>query len=90
MTLLVYSRHSGGCVGDIDLDDFHLRRLSVDLRIVVVNTRYRSVVSLLYSRPYRLLRSLAPENPFPTGLNDCYTALKWVISSYLGLYVRTN
>ncbi len=31
----------GGVVGNIELDDFHLRRLSVDLQLVTVNIEYR-------------------------------------------------
>ncbi|KAJ7245220.1 Alpha/Beta hydrolase protein [Mycena rebaudengoi] len=58
--------HGGGwCFGTLDDDDFHLRALAVDLRISIVNVDYR----------------LAPEQPFPTGLDDCYTALKWTISN---------
>ncbi|KAJ7710411.1 alpha/beta hydrolase fold-domain-containing protein [Mycena rosella] len=59
---LVVWFHGGGWVcGDLDIDDFHLRIISVELRISIVNVDYR----------------LAPEHPFPTGLNDCYAALKW-------------
>ncbi|KAJ6552732.1 Alpha/Beta hydrolase protein [Mycena capillaripes] len=54
--------HGGGWIsGDLDLDDFYLRIISVELRLCIVNVDYR----------------LAPEHPFPTGVNDCYAALKW-------------
>ncbi|KAJ7290522.1 Alpha/Beta hydrolase protein [Mycena rebaudengoi] len=63
---LFFWAHGGGwSVGNVDLDDFHLRTLAVDLRISVVNVDYR----------------LAPEHPFPTGLNDCYAALKWTVTN---------
>lgn len=49
--VLVLSYHScwliflliclGGCVGTIELDDYPLRRISVDLQISVVNVEYR-------------------------------------------------
>ncbi|KAL0568279.1 hypothetical protein V5O48_013708 [Marasmius crinis-equi] len=55
--------HGGGWIaGDVNMDDYHLRRTCVDLRISIVNCEYR----------------LAPEHPFPIGLNDCYAALKYV------------
>ncbi|KAJ7664676.1 Alpha/Beta hydrolase protein [Mycena polygramma] len=50
--------HGGG---SLDIDDYYLRILSVELRLTVVNVGYR----------------LAPEHPFPVGLNDSYAALKW-------------
>ncbi|KAF7341796.1 Esterase/lipase/thioesterase [Mycena sanguinolenta] len=54
--------HGGGWVcGDLELDDVNLRILSVELRLAIVKVDYR----------------LAPEFPFPAGINDCYTALKW-------------
>ncbi|EJF61943.1 hypothetical protein DICSQDRAFT_105059 [Dichomitus squalens LYAD-421 SS1] len=64
--------HGGGwCVGSIEIDDYHLRRISVDLQISVVNVEYR----------------LAPEHPFPTAVNDCYAALKWTVENAPSLKV---
>ncbi|CCM02387.1 uncharacterized protein FIBRA_04483 [Fibroporia radiculosa] len=58
--------HGGGSItGSLDTDDFYLRDLSVDLQISIVNVDYR----------------LAPEHPFPNGLNDCYAALKWAVEN---------
>ncbi|KAF9810748.1 hypothetical protein IEO21_06799 [Rhodonia placenta] len=55
--------HGGGwIVGNVKLDDYHLRIICVQLQIAIISVEYR----------------LAPEHPFPTGLNDCYDALKWV------------
>ncbi|KAJ7805112.1 Alpha/Beta hydrolase protein [Mycena olivaceomarginata] len=59
--VLVFFHGGGWVVGSIDSRDLDLRILSVDLRLVIVNVGYR----------------LAPEHPFPAGLNDCYAALKW-------------
>ncbi|ETW74934.1 Esterase/lipase/thioesterase, partial [Heterobasidion irregulare TC 32-1] len=59
--LLVWYHAGGWSLGNIDMDDANLRHICVDLRISVINVDYR----------------LAPENPFPTGFDDCYAALKW-------------
>ncbi|THH13372.1 hypothetical protein EW146_g6826 [Bondarzewia mesenterica] len=47
--------------GSLDMDDTNLRQVCVEKQISVVNVAYR----------------LAPEHPFPIGVNDCYAALKW-------------
>ncbi|KAJ7710410.1 Alpha/Beta hydrolase protein [Mycena rosella] len=58
--------HGGGWIsGELDIDDFALRILSVEFRISVVNVDYR----------------LAPEHRFPTALDDCYAALKWTVNN---------
>ncbi|KAH9858792.1 Alpha/Beta hydrolase protein [Lenzites betulinus] len=54
--------HGGGFVfGDVDMDDYYLRILTVDLQVAIANVEYR----------------LAPEHPFPASLNNAYAALKW-------------
>jgi acetyl esterase/lipase len=58
--------HGGGyMLGDLDQDDFFCKRLSVAGKCVVVSVDYR----------------LAPENPYPAPLDDCYAALKWLFAS---------
>ena len=53
--------HGGGMVlGDAAQDSGFCRRIADQLNIVVVSVEYR----------------LAPEHPFPTPLEDCYTALQ--------------
>lgn len=55
--------HGGGMVlGDAGQDRAFCRRVADELGIVVVSVEYR----------------LAPEHPFPTPLEDCYTALQWL------------
>jgi acetyl esterase/lipase len=55
--------HSGGFVfGSIDSEDSRARELAVVAEAVVVSVEYR----------------LAPENPFPAGLQDCYAALTYL------------
>ncbi|OCH92008.1 hypothetical protein OBBRIDRAFT_486115 [Obba rivulosa] len=62
---LLYWTHGGGWLfGNLDMDDMFLRTICVELQITVVNVDYR----------------LAPEYPFPTGVNDAYTALKWAVN----------
>ena len=55
--------HGGGLVmGTPEQVEGLCSRIAVDLGIVVVSVDYR----------------LAPEHPFPAGLDDCYSALEWV------------
>ncbi|KAI0057882.1 hypothetical protein BV25DRAFT_1830628 [Artomyces pyxidatus] len=63
---LVVWLHGGGWVaGNLDQDDCLLRSLSIELQATTVNVDYR----------------LAPQYPFPTGLNDSYAAFKWAASN---------
>jgi acetyl esterase len=58
--------HGGGfAMGTIDMEHAGAARLVRELGIVVAVVEYR----------------LAPENPFPAGLEDCYAALTWVADS---------
>ncbi len=55
--------HGGGFyVGSIGTEHAGSARLAQELGIVVVSVEYR----------------LAPEHPFPAGLEDCYAALVWL------------
>ncbi|KAI0632573.1 Alpha/Beta hydrolase protein [Trametes polyzona] len=64
-TFPVYvNMHGGGwTLGNIELDDYALRKLCVDEKIAIVNVEYR----------------LAPEHRFPTAVTDCISALRWVV-----------
>jgi acetyl esterase/lipase len=59
---LVYFHGGGFVIGDMYLEEQRCLRLAADGGCVVVSVDYR----------------LAPENPFPSGVEDCYCALVWV------------
>jgi len=55
--------HGGGyMLGDIDQEDFTAKQFTLAGECIVVSVDYR----------------LAPENPYPAPLEDCYAALKWL------------
>jgi acetyl esterase/lipase len=58
--------HGGGYIfGNPEQDDFKVKNLTATGRCITVSVDYR----------------LAPENPFPAALEDCYLALKWLVSN---------
>jgi acetyl esterase/lipase len=60
----VYWMHGGGMmVGTMDMDDAFLVRMVDRLKLAAVSVEYR----------------LAPENPDPAPLDDCFTGLQWVV-----------
>jgi acetyl esterase len=62
---LLYIHGGGFFGGSIDLEHAGAVRTARELGVVVVSVEYR----------------LAPENPFPAGLEDCYAALTWLHQS---------
>ena len=60
--VLVWMHGGGFLIGKPEMDDPFLVRFAHELRILIVSIDYRT----------------APEHPFPTPLDDCYTALKWI------------
>ncbi|MEU3617961.1 alpha/beta hydrolase [Streptomyces sp. NPDC006872] len=60
---LIYSMHGGGfCMGSLAVSDARSVELVREVQAVVVSVDYR----------------LAPEHPYPTGLEDSYSGLVWV------------
>ncbi len=58
--------HGGGYIlGDLDVDDYNLRQMCVNTGCIILSTNYR----------------LAPENPFPAPVEDCYASLKWLVKN---------
>jgi acetyl esterase/lipase len=60
---LVYMHGGGFVLGDADGDKELPAQLAAEVGAVVVSVDYR----------------LAPEHPFPAALDDCYSALLWVV-----------
>jgi len=66
--------HGGGfCVGTVEMEHAGAGRASSSAEAIVVSVDYR----------------LAPEHPFPAGIEDCYAALVWMTknASELGIDV---
>lgn len=59
---LLYVHGGGFVLGDLDMADVACAGYAGEADVVVVSVGYR----------------LAPEHPFPAGLEDCYTALCWI------------
>ena len=71
----IYDIHGGGfIVGSASMDDVLNRKLAGEIGAVVVSVEYR----------------LAPEDPFPAGLEDCYAGLVWLASHADELGVDPN
>jgi acetyl esterase len=59
---LLYIHGGGFVVGSIDGEDARAREIAASAEAVVLSVEYR----------------LAPENPFPAGLHDCYAVLTYL------------
>lgn len=71
----VFEIHGGGfMVGSKDMMDPWCERVSSELQTVVVSTDYR----------------LAPEHPFPAGLEDCYRSLCWTAENATNLGIDAS
>jgi acetyl esterase len=61
--LVVYFHGGGWCIGSIGLMDNVAREITHQSGAVVISVEYR----------------LAPEDPFPAGLDDCETVTRWAL-----------
>ncbi|MCV7434073.1 alpha/beta hydrolase [Mycolicibacterium bacteremicum] len=62
LPVVVYYHGGGWAIGDLDTHDHVARAHSVGAEAIVVSVDYR----------------LAPEHPFPAGVEDAWAALRWV------------
>ncbi|KDN34481.1 hypothetical protein RSAG8_12419, partial [Rhizoctonia solani AG-8 WAC10335] len=60
--MILYAHRGGWVLGDAGAEDEMLSKLCVDAQCVTVSVDYR----------------LAPEHPFPAGLDDVWNALNWL------------
>jgi acetyl esterase len=63
--LLIYVHGGGWIVGNIDIFDDSIRRLANSSGLMVAAMNYR----------------LAPEHPFPAGLDDVVSTIRWIASN---------
>jgi acetyl esterase len=63
--LVVYFHGGGFVVGDLDTHDALCRRISSDTRMRFLSVDYR----------------LAPEHPFPAGINDAVDTIRYVLAN---------
>jgi acetyl esterase len=62
LPVVVFYHGGGWCLGDLETHDPVARAHSVSAEAIVVSVDYR----------------LAPEHPYPAGIDDCWAALRWV------------
>ncbi|MHA3022184.1 alpha/beta hydrolase [Mycobacterium sp. BMJ-28] len=62
LPVVVYYHGGGWAIGDLDTHDHVARAHSIGAETIVVSVDYR----------------LAPEHPFPAGVEDAWAALRWV------------
>ena len=68
---LLYIHGGGFAIGDLDSEEAAAVMICRELQVVVISVDYR----------------LAPEHPYPAGLEDCYAALQWMHSQAGALQV---
>jgi acetyl esterase len=71
---LLYLHGGGFVIGSLESEQGNCLALCRDLGIVIVSVDYR----------------LAPETPYPGGLDDCYCALQWVSDNSAALSIDAD
>jgi acetyl esterase len=71
---LLYIHGGGFTLGDLDTFHADVARIAAQVGVVAVSVDYR----------------LAPEHPFPAGLEDCYAALVWTVEHAAELGIDTK
>ncbi len=67
--------HGGGfCVGNLETEHMGAAQMAVGAEAIIVSVDYR----------------LAPEHPFPAGIEDCYAALVWMAQNARDLGVDAD
>ena len=62
LPVVIFFHGGGWCIGDLDTHDHVARAHAIGAEAIVVSVDYR----------------LAPEHPFPAGVDDAWAALQWV------------
>lgn len=63
LPLFIYMHGGGYVTGSLETDDATCRAIAAEIPIVVLSIEYR----------------LAPEHKFPTGFEDCFDIVRWVL-----------
>lgn len=71
---LLYIHGGGMIIGSPQMDDVLLSRISSELDIVIVSPQYR----------------LAPENPYPSAIDDCNEAWHWMLENAANYDIDTK
>lgn len=71
---LIYLHGGGWVIGDLDTHDVVCRTLANGARCAVFSVEYRK----------------APESPFPAAVDDCFSALRFVVENANTLMVETS
>jgi acetyl esterase len=69
--LVIYMHGGGFVLGGIEMTDGFTRRIAKECNVIVISVEY----------------GLAPEHPYPQGLNDSYAVVTWAFENYKRLGV---
>lgn len=74
LPVIIYFHGGWFNAGSLETHDTPLRQLTNRLQAIIIAIDYR----------------LAPEYPFPFGLNDCEFAMQWIIDNAVSLHINAN